>query len=197
MKLQQGKADSSSDEIRKFLSGGRTPIFKFKAVGDRIRGALAEPPKLLPLTQFGSNEPKLDDDGNPVMQLLLVLKIGETRTALSGAPEQVSKQRVYIDKPLLREKLGRAIEDSGADDLEVDGVVEIVRIRPGVLGLGWRRSEWGAMWCRCGPLTPNSSPGRSSGVSGRKRTVSTTRTAWIWVRGRGLLTLTRSDNERA
>jgi hypothetical protein len=116
MKLQQVKADSSSDEIRKFLSGGRIPIFKHKSIGDRIKGAIAEPPKLLPLTQFGSNEPKLDDDGKPVMQLLLVLIVGE------------GKQRVYIDKPLLREALWRAIEDSGADDLEVGGVVEIVRI---------------------------------------------------------------------
>lgn len=115
MKLQSSNADTDS-EIRKFLSSGRTPIFKHKGVGDRIRGAIAEPPKLLPLTQFGSTEPKLDSDGNPVMQLLLVLIVGE------------GKQRVYVDKPLMREKLGRAIEDSGADDLAVGGVVEIVRV---------------------------------------------------------------------
>lgn len=115
MKLQSGLTDTDS-EIRKFLSSGRTPIFKFKGVGDRIRGVIAEDPKLLPQTQFGGTEPKLDLDGNPVMQLLLMLSVGET------------KQRVYIDKPLQRERLGRAIEDSGADGLAVGGVVEIVRI---------------------------------------------------------------------
>lgn len=114
MKLQSSDADTS--EIRKFLSGGHPPIFKFKNVGDRIKGALAEPPKLLPQTEYFSTEPKLDDDGNPVMQLLLVLSVGEGR------------QRVYIDKPLMREKLWRAIEDSGADDLTVGGVIEIIRI---------------------------------------------------------------------
>ena len=50
------------------------------------------------------------------MQLLLVLAVGE------------GKQRIYIDKPLMREKLWRAIEDSGADGPAVGGVVEIVRI---------------------------------------------------------------------
>jgi hypothetical protein len=117
MKLQSSNADADTgSEIRKFLSAGRTPIFKHKNIGDQIKGIIADPPKLLPLTQFGSSEPKVDDDGKPVMQLLLVLTVGET------------KQRVYIDKPLMREKLWRAIEDSGADDLEVGGIVEIVRI---------------------------------------------------------------------
>ena len=115
MKLQR-PATRTPAEIRKFLSGGHPPIFKFKNVGDRIRGAIAEPPKLLPQTEYFSTEPKLDDDGKPVMQLLLVLSVGEGR------------QRVYIDKPLMREKLWRAIEDSGADDLTVGGIIEIIRI---------------------------------------------------------------------
>jgi hypothetical protein len=104
------------DDIRKFLAGGRVPIFKFKNVGDQIKGALAELPKLLPLTEFNSTEPKLDADGNPEMQLLLVLTVGEGR------------QRVYIDKPLLREALWGALKDAGVDELAIGGIIEIVRI---------------------------------------------------------------------
>jgi hypothetical protein len=114
LKLQSTE-HSTNDDIRKFLSKGRIPIFK-PSVGDRIRGALVEEPKLLPLTQFGSKEPKLDDDGNPMQQLLLVLEVGEGR------------QRVYIDKPLMRDALWREIEASGADGLEIGGIIEIVRI---------------------------------------------------------------------
>ena len=114
MKLDS-KTGSTNDEIRKFLSKGRAPIWK-PGIGDRIRGTIAEPPKLLPLNEFGTKTPRLDDDGKPMQQLLLVLAMGE------------GKQRVYVDKMLMRDALWRAIEDSGADGLEVGGTVEIERV---------------------------------------------------------------------
>ena len=85
-----------SDDIRKFLSqsGSSDPVFRFKSVGDEICGKIAEEPKLLPQKKYQSDEPKLDDDGNPVMELLLVLDTEQGRC------------RVYVDRPLQKTPCG-------------------------------------------------------------------------------------------
>ena len=91
-----------------------SPIYKFTSPGDRISGTVIEPPKLLATREFGSDQPKLDAAGEPVMQVMVVLATEHTQDA-----DHDGRWRVYFDKALLKQALYGALKASGAADLEV------------------------------------------------------------------------------
>jgi hypothetical protein len=88
------------------------PIFKFTNPGDRIHGFIIEEPRLLPVTAFGSDAPKLDAAGRPVMQVMIVLATEQAQDDLHDG-----RWRVYLDKALLKQAVAAAVRESGADDL--------------------------------------------------------------------------------
>lgn len=111
-----------SDEIWDALSseGDFSPIFKFTDPGDRIKGIIVEPPTTLPLTEYNSDKVKHDADGNPVMQVLLLLA-----TEQRADENHDGRWRVYLDKPLLKAAVLRGLKDAGASSLEVGGELSI------------------------------------------------------------------------
>lgn len=94
--------------------GDFAPIFKFTEPGDRIGGVIVEEPKTFPLTEYGSREPKIGQDGKPVMQILLTLA-----TEVSADENHDGRWRVYLDKPLLKSAVARELKAAGSQTLTV------------------------------------------------------------------------------
>lgn len=105
-----------------------SPIFKFSVPGDRISGIIIEDPRLLPVTAFGTDAPKLDAAGQPVMQVMVVLATEQVQ-----GDQHDGKWRVYIDKALMKQALYKAVKASGASDLAVGDELVIEYIGKTVL----------------------------------------------------------------
>ena len=108
-------------DIWDVLSQDSTPIFKFAEPRDGIRGTIAEKPALVPLTEYESDEPKLDAKGQPAMQILLILQ-----TAHITEDSHDGVWRVYVDKPRQRAALRQAMQSAGVRTLAVGDVLELV-----------------------------------------------------------------------
>ena len=94
--------------------GDFAPIFKFADPGDRIGGVIVEEPRTLPLTEYGSREPKIGPDGKPVLQILVTLA-----TEVSADENHDGRWRVYVDKPLMKSAVARALKAAGSKTLAV------------------------------------------------------------------------------
>lgn len=101
------------------------PIFKFVNPGDRISGVIVEEPKALPLKQYGSTEVKLDGNGNPVMQILLILT-----TDQPADPAHDGRYRVYIDKPFQKQAVAKTLKANRVNTLEVGGDFTMTYVGP-------------------------------------------------------------------
>jgi hypothetical protein len=101
--------DNPDDDIWEALSqdSDYVPIFKFKDVDAEIEGDIAGAPELVPLTAYKSETPKLDKSGRQVMQVLVVLA-----TEQCEDEDHDGRWRVYIDKPLMRAAVLRALKDA-------------------------------------------------------------------------------------
>jgi hypothetical protein len=106
------------DEIWEALSqdSDYVPIFRFKEPGDEIEGDLVGAPKTEPLTEYKSDKPKLDSDGKQVMQVVLVLATEQREDDTDDG-----QRRVYLDKPLQRAAVMRALKDAGVRRFEDGG----------------------------------------------------------------------------
>lgn len=108
-----------------------SPIFRFSNPGDRISGTIIEDPKLLPVREFGSDQPKLDAAGQPVHQVMIVLATEQTQD-----DDHDGRWRVYLDKALLKQAVFAAVKASKADDLAVGDELTIEFTGMTVLGNG-------------------------------------------------------------
>jgi hypothetical protein len=97
-----------------------SPIFKYNEPGNTITGPIVEEPRTFPLNEFGTKEPKLDRDGNPVMQVLLVVQ-----THQYADENHDGRWRTYIDKPLLKAAVLKALKAAGVKTLAVGGIITI------------------------------------------------------------------------
>jgi len=97
-----------------------SPIFKFTDPGDRIAGTIIEDPNLVPVKEFGSDSPKLDADGQPVLQVMLVLATEHTQDAAHDG-----RWRVYIAQTLLKQAVFAAVKASKSEDLLIGDDITI------------------------------------------------------------------------
>jgi hypothetical protein len=97
-----------------------SPIFRFTDPGDRIAGTVIEPPKLLPVKEFGSENLKVDANGQPVQQVMVVLATEHTQDAAHDG-----RWRVYFDKALLKQALYGALKASKSEDLLIGDDIAI------------------------------------------------------------------------
>ena len=70
--------------------------------------------------QFNSSNPKIGPDGKPVMQILLVLA-----TEQAADENHDGRWRTYIDKPLLKAAVLKALKSAGVSTLAVGGEISI------------------------------------------------------------------------
>ena len=116
-----GSAPAIEGDVWGALSQSSGPeIFKFTSVGDSITGMITEPPVIEPAREYGSNEPRTDYRGDPVMQVVLVVKSDALQ---SDSDDGV--RRVYLDKPLMKQRVKTALERAGEKSLKVGGTVTI------------------------------------------------------------------------
>ncbi|MFM8600167.1 MAG: hypothetical protein ACKOB8_14375 [Mycobacterium sp.] len=104
-------------------SGDFAPIFKFTNPGDSINGVIIEDPVTLPLTAYGTTEPKIGKDGNPVMQIMLVLATDQLKDESHDG-----RWRVYIDKPLFKAAVRDALKAAGQRAAWPEGAAVLMRI---------------------------------------------------------------------
>jgi hypothetical protein len=126
-------ADNTGEDIWEALSQDNDyiPIFKFKDVDLEIDGDIDGVPELVPLTEYKSDTPKLDSNGNPVKQVLLVLATEQREDAGHDG-----RWRVYIDKPLMRAAVLRALKDAGVRTLAEGGRLWLKRVSDRQVGGG-------------------------------------------------------------
>lgn len=112
-------------------SGDFAPIFKFVNPGDSITGELVDDPVTLPLNAFGTTEPKIGKDGNPVMQIMAVLDTEQLKDE-----NHDGQWRTYIDKPLMKAAVLKALKLAGASTLQRGGRLTITHTGMKQLGNG-------------------------------------------------------------
>ena len=97
-----------------------SPIFKFTNAGDHVKGVIVEEPKTFPVNEYQTTTPKVGADGKPVMQVLLVLA-----TDQPADDTHDGRWRVYLDKPLMKLAVRKALKDAGDCTLEVGGELSL------------------------------------------------------------------------
>jgi hypothetical protein len=117
--------DNPDEDIWEALSqdSDYVPIFKFKDEDAEVEGDIDGAPEVLPLTAYKSDTPKLDRSGRQIMQVLVVLATERREDA-----DHDGRWRVYIDKPLMRAAVLRALKDAGVRSLADRGRLRLKRI---------------------------------------------------------------------
>jgi hypothetical protein len=125
--------DSPDQDIWEALSqdSDYVPIFKFKDEDAEIEGDIVGAPELLPLTQYKSETPKLDSNGRQIMQVLIVLVTERREDA-----DHDGRWRVYIDKPLMKAAVLRALKDGGVRTPAEGGRLWLKRVSDRQVGGG-------------------------------------------------------------
>jgi hypothetical protein len=89
----------------------------FQNVGDSIVGFIVRQPEVQQQRDFATGEPKFWSDGNPMMQLRIVLM---TEVRDPDDPEDSGERAVYIRGNMQR-AVAQAVRQAGARGLEVGG----------------------------------------------------------------------------
>lgn len=89
----------------------------FAAVGDHVVGHIMRQPEVQQQRDFDSGEPKFWSDGNPMMQLRVILMTEEHD---SEDPEDSGERAVYIRGNMQR-AVAQAVRQAGVKGLEVGG----------------------------------------------------------------------------
>lgn len=114
-----------------FLMGGGVPSFKFETVGQVAKGPILE----LGMQQqrdFATGKPKYWDDGNPMMQLRVVIATDERDPEIT---DDTGERALYI-KGESQKAVRQAIKDAGAKTIEVGGILALA-----FTGLGDKKDQ--------------------------------------------------------
>jgi hypothetical protein len=114
--LQHGKQDPDA-----FLMGGGVPSASFLHIGDGVAGTITESPTLQQQRDFTSGEPKVWDDGNPMMQLVVTLQTDQYDEKIE---DDDGRRRIYV-KNAMKKAIADAVRKAGAKKLDVGGVLSV------------------------------------------------------------------------
>ena len=103
---------------------------------------------------YKSDTPKLDSNGNPVMQVLVVLATDQREDA-----DHDGHWRVYIDKPLMKAAVLRALKDADVRTLADGGRLWLKRVSDRHVGGGGSAHDFIAKY------TPPQGSGGSAGTA--------------------------------
>lgn len=112
----------NSDTIHKqdpndFLMGGGVPSASFLRIGDSVTGTITETPTLQQQRDFTTGEPKVWDDGNPMMQLVVTLQTDQIDHQIE---DDDGRRRVYL-KNNSKKAVSDAVRKAGAKGLSIGG----------------------------------------------------------------------------
>lgn len=115
-------APTISQDPNEFLMGGGVPSASFQAIGAAIAGVICEPPPFLQQQRdYTTNEPKVWDDGNPMMHLVVTLQTDEIDPAIE---DDDGRRRIYV-KNNMRRAVADAVRKGKAKQLEVGGHLSV------------------------------------------------------------------------
>jgi len=102
-------ADSVNDLLN---GGGGPPSFKFDKIGDTAKGVITDL-NTSQVRDFTSNELKVYDDGNPIMQIVITIRQDDDEEA-----------RIFV-KPSAKVAIREAVQKAGAKGLEKGGRIAV------------------------------------------------------------------------
>jgi hypothetical protein len=105
---------------------------KFAKVGDTISGTIVAQPQVIPITDPATGKTKTWDDGNPQMQMRVIL---ETDQRDPDDAEDTGERAVYI-KSGMRLAVAKACRKAGVKGLELGGKLAIRYQGDGEAGKG-------------------------------------------------------------
>lgn len=109
-----------------FLLGGGIASATFKTVGTSHSGTICEQPTVQQQRDLATGKAKFWDDGNPMNQLVVTVQTTER-----GSADDDGKRRFYI-KAQMRQAVADAVRKSGAQGLEIGGVLTVTYTGDGV-----------------------------------------------------------------
>src|SRR5690606_12535312 len=129
------KEFSSMTNPTDFLLGGGTKSAKFDRVGDEVSGTIASPPEVRQQTGITTGKPKVWENGDPMMQLVVGLQTDQRDPA---DPDAAGVRAVNVKgskKPESKSRhaaVARAVRASGAKSLGVGGRLTVRFVGEGV-----------------------------------------------------------------
>src|SRR5690606_24285559 len=108
---------------------------KFDRIGDEVSGTIASPPEVRQQTDMTTGKPKVWDNGDPVMQLVVRLQTDQRDPA---DPDDDGVRAVYVkgskkpESKSLHAAVAGAVRASGAKSLEVGGRLTVRFVGEGV-----------------------------------------------------------------
>lgn len=143
---------SNNDPNAFLMGGGGGRSAKFDSVGAVVSGIIIETPRLTQQTEYGTNKPKVWDNGDPMMQLVVTVQ-----TELREETDDDGLRNFYLRGGSKREDtnqgaVARAVAAVGASGLEVGGRLSIAYIGNDASGSGNPRKRYAAKYER--PVVP-------------------------------------------
>lgn len=111
-----------------FLMGGGVPSASFLRIGDGVQGTITEPPTLQQQRDFTSGEPKVWDNGDPMMQMVVTLQTDQYDEKIE---DDDGRRRIYV-KNAMKKAVADAVRKAGAKKLDVGGVLSVRYTADGV-----------------------------------------------------------------
>jgi hypothetical protein len=97
------------------------PAAKFERPGDSVTGVIASPYTERESTELGTNRPKINSQGKPVMMAVIELQTNQRDLG----PDDDGLRVLYVDKYAMRKAIAAAVRDAKVDDLEVGGTLTV------------------------------------------------------------------------
>lgn len=104
-----------------FLMGGAVPSAAFLKIGAYAEGTISEPPTISQQRDMTTNEPKVWENGDPMMQLVVTLQTEERDAKIE---DDDGRRRIYI-KFNMKKAVADAVRKAGAKALEVGGHLKV------------------------------------------------------------------------
>lgn len=111
-----------------FLMSGGVKSVSFLEIGRTVTGTIAREPEVRQQTDFDSGKPKFYENGDPMMQLTVVLQTNERDAA---DPKDDGLRTVYV-KSQMKGAVRDAVRQAGAPGLKVGGTLTVTYVANGV-----------------------------------------------------------------
>lgn len=109
------------------MSGGGAPSAKFPVIGTTVSGPITEKPIVQQQRDPKDGSPKVWNDGNPMMQLVVTVQSGQNDPAVA---DDDGRRRIFV-KGQMKTAIQDAVRTVGARGLEVGGVLSVTYVRDG------------------------------------------------------------------
>lgn len=112
---------SDEQEAQEWLLGAKITGVSFPEPGTKIVGQILAIKKNQQ-REFGTGKPKVYDNGDPMMQVVITL----AAEGVAVTDEDDGRRNLYVDKPRMRKAIAQAVRDSGHTGSLIGGRLGVV-----------------------------------------------------------------------